>query len=291
MWRLLCASVFVLLIFNSCSLFDQEETIPGILIISSVEVIEDNPNFETCFGHKIRNIEVYVNGVTQGIYPINAPIPIFEEGSVDIEIFPLVYASGSSQNIEPHLFLQKESFSLDINFGKVVERDIVFEYQPNTVFRLTEFFGLGNQFNIDIDDDEENTLTVVMDDYCQDNQVGQFVLDTATNLAIVTTPSLLENLTSNQAYLELDYYSELDMTISFAILQQNSTNLEIQDLYYIKPKLEWNKLYINMTDFIRQSNGIKFQMYLSASLPLADEDGNTVYSGKAYLDNIRILTY
>lgn len=291
MWRLLCASVFVVLIFNSCSLFDQEETIPGILIISSVEVIEDNPNFETCFGHKIRNIEVYVNGITQGIYPINAPIPIFEEGSVDIEIFPLVYASGSSQNIEPHLFLQKESFSLDINFGKVVERDIVFEYQPNTVFRLTEFFGLGNQFNIDIDDDEENTLTVVMDDYCQDNQVGQFVLDTATNLAIVTTPSLLENLTSDQAYLELDYYSELDMTISFAILQQNSTNLEIQDLYYIKPKLEWNKLYINMTDFIRQSNGIKFQMYLSASLPLADEDGNTVYSGKAYLDNIRILTY
>lgn len=291
MWRLLCASVFVLLIFNSCSLFDQEETIPGILIISSVEVIEDNPNFETCFGHKIRNIEVYVNGITQGIYPINAPIPIFEEGSVDVEIFPLVYASGSSQNIEPHLFLQKESFSLDINFGEVVERDIVFEYQPNTVFRLTEFFGLGNQFNIDIDDDEENTLTVVMDDYCQDNQVGQFVLDTATNLAIVTTPSLLENLTSDQAYLELDYYSELDMTISFAILQQNSTNLEIQDLYYIKPKLEWNKLYINMTDFIRQSNGIKFQMYLSASLPLADEDGNTVYSGKAYLDNIRILTY
>lgn len=291
MWRLLCASVFVLLIFNSCSLFDQEETIPGILIISSVEVIEDNPNFETCFGHKIRNIEVYVNGITQGIYPINAPIPIFEEGSVDVEIFPLVYASGSSQNIEPHLFLQKESFSLDINFGEVVERDIVFEYQPNTVFRLTEFFGLGNQFNIDIDDDEENTLTVVMDDYCQDNQVGEFVLDTATNLAIVTTPSLLENLTSDQAYLELDYYSELDMTISFAILQQNSTNLEIQDLYYIKPKLEWNKLYINMTDFIRQSNGIKFQMYLSASLPLADEDGNTVYSGKAYLDNIRILTY
>lgn len=291
MWRLLCASVFVLLIFNSCSLFDQEETIPGILIISSVEVIEDNPNFETCFGHKIRNIEVYVNGITQGIYPINAPIPIFEEGSVDVEIFPLVYASGSSQNIEPHLFLQKESFSLDINFGEVIERDIVFEYQPNTVFRLTEFFGLGNQFNIDIDDDEENTLTVVMDDYCQDNQVGQFVLDTATNLAIVTTPSLLENLTSDQAYLELDYYSELDMTISFAILQQNSTNLEIQDLYYIKPKLEWNKLYINMTDFIRQSNGIKFQMYLSASLPLADEDGNTVYSGKAYLDNIRILTY
>jgi hypothetical protein len=291
MWRLLCASVFVVLIFNSCSLFDQEETIPGILIISSVEVIEDNPNFETCFGHKIRNIEVYVNGITQGIYPINAPIPIFEEGLVDIEIFPLVYASGSSQNIEPHLFLQKESFSLDINFGEVVERDVVFEYQPNTVFRLTEFFGLGNQFNIDIDDDEENTLTVVMDDYCQDNQVGQFVLDTATNLAIVTTPSLLENLTSDQAYLELDYYSELDMTISFAILQQNSTNLEIQDLYYIKPKLEWNKLYINMTDFIRQSNGIKFQMYLSASLPLADEDGNTVYLGKAYLDNIRILTY
>lgn len=291
MWRLLCASVFVVLIFNSCSLFDQEETIPGILIISSVEVIEDNPNFETCFGHKIRNIEVYVNGITQGIYPINAPIPIFEKGLVDIEIFPLVYASGSSQNIEPHLFLQKESFSLDINFGEVVERDVVFEYQPNTVFRLTEFFGLGNQFNIDIDDDEENTLTVVMDDYCQDNQVGQFVLDTATNLAIVTTPSLLENLTSDQAYLELDYYSELDMTISFAILQQNSTNLEIQDLYYIKPKLEWNKLYINMTDFIRQSNGIKFQMYLSASLPLADEDGNTVYLGKAYLDNIRILTY
>ena len=291
MWRLLCASVFVVLIFNSCSLFDQEETIPGILIISSVEVIEDNPNFETCFGHKIRNIEVYVNGITQGIYPINAPIPIFEDGLVDIEIFPLVYASGSSQNIEPHLFLQKESFSLDINFGEVVERDVVFEYQPNTVFRLTEFFGLGNQFNIDIDDDEENTLTVVMDDYCQDNQVGQFVLDTATNLAIVTTPSLLENLTSDQAYLELDYYSELDMTISFAILQQNSTNLEIQDLYYIKPKLEWNKLYINMTDFIRQSNGIKFQMYLSASLPLADEDGNTVYLGKAYLDNIRILTY
>ncbi len=291
MWRLLCASVFVVLIFNSCSLFDQEETIPGILIISSVEVIEDNPNFETCFGHKIRNIEVYVNGITQGIYPINAPIPIFEDGLVDIEIFPLVYASGSSQNLEPHLFLQKESFSLDINFGEVVERDIVFEYQPNTVFRLTEFFGLGNQFNIDIDDDEENTLTVVMDDYCQDNQVGQFVLDTATNLAIVTTPSLLENLTSDQAYLELDYYSELDMTISFAILQQNSTNLEIQDLYYIKPKLEWNKLYINMTDFIRQSNGIKFQMYLSASLPLAGEDGNTVYLGKAYLDNIRILTY
>ena len=291
MWRLLSASVLLILVFSSCTLFDQEEDIPGILIISSIEVNEDNPNFETCFGHKIRNIEVYANGVTQGIYPINSPIPIFEEGSIDIEIFPLVYASGSSQNIEPHLFLQKESFSVEMNFGEVVERDIVFEYQPNTVFRLTEFFGLGNQFNIDIDDDEDNTLTVVTDDYCQNNQVGQFVLDTASRLAIVTTPSLLENLTSDQAYLELDYYSELDMTISFAILQQNSTNLQIQDLYYIKPKLEWNKLYINMTDFIRQSNGIKFQMYLSASLPLADEDGNTIYSGKAYLDNIRILTY
>ena len=46
-----------------------------------------------------------------------------------------------------------------------------------------------------------------------------------------------------------------------------------------------------MSDYIRDSDAERFQMLISAELPLLDSAGDTIRSGSAYLDNIRVISF
>ena len=91
--------------------------------------------------------------------------------------------------------------------------------------------------------------------------------------------------------MKIDYLSDLNLTFSFYTLNTGLVSVGFENLYFVNPKDSWNRLYINMTDFIRDSDADRFQMLISAELPLLDESGDTIRSGSAYLDNIRLISF
>ena len=99
--------LFSLVFIIGCDLLDRDEEIPAFLRVNTVELVGGIQGSDECFDNKIYNVEVFVEGRNIGIYAIGSDIPVFAEGQVDIEIFPLVAFAGSSQILEPHLFLQK----------------------------------------------------------------------------------------------------------------------------------------------------------------------------------------
>ena len=99
------------------------------------------------------------------------------------------------------------------------------------------------------------------------------------------------DLSSDQAYLEFDYLSDINLTISFYTFNTTTGEAGGSALYYVNPKNEWNRLYINMSDYIRDSDSDRLQMLIIAELPLLDEAGDTLRAGSAYLDNIRVISF
>ena len=285
--------LFSLVFIVGCDLLDRDEEIPAFLRVNTVELVGGIPGSDECFDNKIYNIEVFVEGRNIGIYAVGSDIPVFEEGIVDIEIFPLVAFAGSSQILEPHLFLQKIERTLEFNSGIVNEIDVEANYYDDiSVYISEDFESLPFTFTEDVDEDTLTGLTVELNSFCSDNHVGAFHLTDSSRLSIVTTTNLNQilNLPSDQAYLEVDYLSELNLTFSFYTLTGNGEP-GFSNLYFVNPKNNWNRLYINMSDYIRDSNAERFQMLISAELPLLDAVGDTIRSGSAYLDNIRVISF
>ena len=83
--------LFTVLVVAGCELFDRDEVVPAFIRINSVDLITDLWDADNCFDNKVKNVEVFVDGQTIGIYAIGTDIPVFFEGSANVEIFPLVY--------------------------------------------------------------------------------------------------------------------------------------------------------------------------------------------------------
>ena len=91
------------------------------------------------------------------------------------------------------------------------------------------------------------------------------------------------------SYIEFDYLSDLDLVLSFS--STGPSGVLVENVYIVKPKDEWNRIYINLQEFILQSNGVNYQLVVGASLPLLDANGVENQSGTAYIDNLRVISF
>lgn len=277
-----------------CDLLDRDETIPAFLRVDSVELLGGISGSDFCFDNKVYNVEVYIGGENIGIYALGTDIPVFFEGATGVEIFALVPFAGSSQILEPHLFLQKIEFDVDFQSGLVSSFDLTASYFDGLTNYISEDFENSPYvFSENVDEDSLSGLDVELNDFCANNHVGAFHLTDSSRLSVVTTNNIYQiaNVPSNQAYLELDYFSEINLTISLYTFNSLNGDVGFSDLYYVNPKSDWNRLYINMTDFIQTSDADRFQLLISAELPVIDALGDTLRTGSAYLDNIRVISF
>ena len=231
---------------------------------------------------KITDVWVYVNGEINGVFPLPATVPILELGKQEILLFPGIRNNGTRSNPVIYPLLNEFRISKDLISNKLDTVLPFTGYLSRIKFWLNEDFENGNIFTVNQDNNNALNFTVSPNGFegkCMEATIDKTnpIIEKASR----TNAQLAEN--AENIYLEMHYKSEALLGVGIigynAVTPRGITTYKI----YLKPNKEWNKIYINLTNEVKELKMIDFKIVFEGSLP------ENVSSAKILIDNVKLL--
>ena len=80
----------------------------------------------------------------------------------------------------------------------------------------------------------------------------------------------------------MDYKNDFNFTVG--IFSQTENQILKKEVIYLLPKEDWNKIYINLTDKLTESqNAIDFKVFFRTALP------EEIDTATIFLDNLKLI--
>ena len=285
MKKLLFGALILLTIFNfySCNIINPDEPLPNYITIDSFDLVSTDPNFHGSVSENISDVWVYVDNHNAGNFQLPATIPILiDQDSVDLLIFAGIKNNGQSLSRRRYPFYVPYTQRL----GKsLAPQNIIpkIEYRTNANFLLNEDFENGNSFipytSPDTGLDRSNLSQYVF----EGSYSGLIYLDGTNRGARVITAQNFAIPSNKESYLEIDYKSDIPFSVELQLLT-NTNSVLVSTLLNIKTRIDWNKIYINLTDIGSLYPGNKVNIILRTAL---SPDKST---GFVAVDNIKVVT-
>lgn len=279
------------MLLSSCSLFDNEDPIPGFLVfenptLSTVPQLEGEPT------HNIKDVWVFDGPEFLGIFPLPAKVPVIITGEEkQFSIFAGVRNNGGVGNALRYPFFEPITVAANLDAREEKSIPLIFKYSDNVKFDFIEDFENNHIFVTDPNEtDDEGTEIVIQTDEVLPNfggnRAGHIVFDTDTSSferATLATYDRQNNLGSS-TFIEIDYKCDLPFLAGWITYRANFIQRDYSVL--IAPSTEWNKIYIDISEFV---GSVEIDRY-TISLASAITAGNTIPSN-IYLDNIKLVHF
>lgn len=272
--------IFGCLFTSGCSFFDSVDRAPMFLIAEDVTLeTEGDQGANT---HKIRDLSVYVDGFNIGVFNLPADIPILDDdNNTKVQVIAGIRNNGNSALPIEYPFYSIEEFDYSYEESANIPFNVNFKYKEGAQFKILETFEGVHQFNANLDDDEDTNL-----DKNSDARSGNFsgkITNNEDHPDFEFGSTFIFNadeLFDTQIFLELDYKNTIPFQIG--VLGYND-QLGLRDYKIILIESEdWNKIYIDFTDEIINSQIDEFQLiFRNANAP-----GEY---GSVWLDNIKLV--
>jgi len=280
---------FFCLLLSACT--DEEERIPAYIRIEPFTV---NAVGGTEW-HKITEAWVYVEDKFLGGYTLPAIVPVLEEGEGDIEVFPGVKENGLLQTPGLYPFLARHSSKVALVPGQTTTLQPATNYLPEAVFTWTVDRTTFNNTTIvleDRDGDPATTFEFVTDGAFEGRSV-KLAVDTAHTVNEIVTEVVpnLPNTGDRPVWLEMHYRNDLPFELWVLGTNGSGSNELAQPIYQFSPSANWNKIYINLTEFLvamQQSNHRLFYRVLLQKNVSGQYDQ---LEGEVFLDNLRLIHF
>ncbi|MBU46547.1 MAG: hypothetical protein CMD28_03870 [Flavobacteriales bacterium] len=231
--------------------------------------------------HNITDAWVYIDDNLQGVYEIPANFPVLAQGSHKLRVKAGIKDNGIAGNRIPYPFYS--SYIIDeqtFNPETTISITPVVSYLENaTLDDKAEDFD-GNGLNLETD-----SATFSIDDEMPlDGNYGVITLADSILLTELTTKEFSDLPQAGApVYLELDYKCNTQFLVGVYINFPQSSILQ-KDLLWVRPKDEWNKIYINLTSTISEGVGAdSFKIFIGMQRDF------TMESNTIHLDNLRIV--
>ena len=267
--------LIILLAFASCQ---KEETggIPTYIEITSVELGANTTS-------NITDAWVYINGQLQGTYELPAKFPVLEQGNTNIKVYAGIKNNGIGSNRVIYPFYSADIIDELLNVNSTTKINPTVNIKENIKGQFDDFDN-GYSFNTD-------ACFQVLSGGPYGNY-GSLSLSNSDSILITEInyqdfPLSFDNVPQqgSPTYLELDYKNNTSFLIGMYINFPNSPTLE-KGLLWINPKLDWNKIYIDLTQSVSEAIGAEtFSIFIKMQ-----RDSNLVQN-KLDFDNIRIIHY
>ncbi len=271
--KLLVFSITIVMV--SCN--QEIAEIPSVIEIEDYEIVQRGN--EGSIRHNFSDLYIYENEIFLGAYSIPAQVSNIRNGDINLLIFPGIKENGITQT--PSIYPMMEAFQGSLSFEDNSERSILptFGYKSEANFRLIDEFESETTFRVDLDEDPSTTISF---EPGFEGYSAKIVLDSAHPLFEVTSVDGKRGFPfdGTPIYLELDYKTDVNLQIGL-IAWSNSIAEVKQFRYGIRPKLDWNKIYINLTPEIAGS-----QLEFYKIVIRAEHDPN-LSSSTILLDNIK----
>lgn len=273
-------SITLIISFPSCDPSDKKADIPAYIKVDTVK-FQFDVSLEGTDQQKITDVWFNLDGNRVGTFEIPTTFPVIALGERAIKIYPGFIKNGIYDLREIHPFLSPYETTVDFQPGEVTELEPVFEYKPETKVWLENFEDPGLKFHTS---DSVNYLNQIIDPDDSNNHLGHVLLpDSAGYFDFYTERAMI--LSYNPVYMEFDYKSTVPFSIGIRALQNDGKYDYANPFTQIKPKDEWNKLYVNLSEqFVNASGGTAFDVYFIFS-PVEGE------VSEVYFDNFKILSF
>lgn len=264
---------------SSC---DEPEPTPSWVIVESPSV-ETFPGQGTAL-HQLTEVYVYTKSSFLGVFPLPARIPVLEEGSVQIDLFPGIRANGIKAFPDIYPFLSRYRETLDLVPGSFDTIRPVFTYDPISRIRFSEDFEGGiKTFGTNVDG---NPLEVVSgSEVLEGAGSGRIRLDTIENYFEIESTSFTDiPANGTPVYLEIQYRNEVPFFIGLSGSSALRPTYKAFPLG-LNPSNSWNKVYVNLTDILGAARLDVVRINLGAALPEGHPGGQAFI----WIDNIKLV--
>lgn len=273
-----------LMSFAGCDIINPPEKIPAYVYIQPFTYTPALGDQSTSF--KITEAWVYLGGELLGAFHLPGLVPVLAEGDQQLSVFPGILDNGLTGY--PNLYNFYKKYDVTLNLVPT-EIDTIYpatHYEDYVKFALKNDFEDGLYFDKDLDSDEETNISPTYDpaEVFEGNVAGKTVLTTEHPFLHVTTTNYYDlPVNGTPIYFEMNYKSDVELTIGLQGKDEGSGETASSYPVILFPKQEWNKIYINLTEEIQNSDLDLYRVILFANLP------DSIPTGTLLFDNLKIV--
>lgn len=268
---------------TSCSEENLEPGIPSFILVEPFEFDADFASEGTSL-QQIKDVWVFADGATIGVFELPANIPVLKEGTGELRLEPGIEINGIATTRINNPFFEPQIIEA-FNFipDSVVRVTPTSTYRPSTVFPWIEDFE-DPSVSLDTTNLGGNTqITRVSGDLAFEGSFsGQIFLDSIHNTYEAATFDSYQ-LPKNGQPVVLEMHYKNDYYFSVGIIEESINQVIKSEIIILYPSEEWNKIYINFTDKVRGSSATTFKVLVRTYL---EEPNQTA---TIQLDNMKLM--
>lgn len=274
-------------IFTLASCRDEVEPIPAYLHIPDI-MLTTNPG-EGSASENIGYAWVYIENEFLGGYQLPITFPVLAQGETRVIIDSGVRENGIGLTPVVYPFYQRITIDRTLIPARIDTIRPTTTYRNSTIFAFVETFESSNHLFTDDLDEDPLTRIELTDQGSFEGKSAFIRLENDHPLAIIGSNFdriALENLPKQNVpvWLEVDYKTEIPLIFGLTAFDQEANPTPFPE-FGINPRLDWNKIYFNLTPYVQNVNFVAFQIFIQADLPT---DKTTA---DVYLDNIKVLHF
>lgn len=283
-FRLFILLIVLLIWLTACEKYSSDTRIPAFIRIEEFK-LETNPSTQGSNSHKIVDVWVFANDQTIGVFELPTTVPVLLQGNGKLRLEAGIKLNGIKTTrvnnpfyqpviIEPFLFIP----------------DTVVTVVPNTTYRPQTVFVWIEDFESEVITLDTTRLTSKTTIYRTNPSLafegeasGIISLNKQKNIFEIASFEAFQLPTNGSpVFLELNYKNDFNFTVG--LFSQTTTQVIKKEIIYLLPQKDWNKIYINFTDKLLESqNARDFKVFFRTALP------DNVDTATIFLDNIKLI--
>lgn len=271
---------------------DKPERIPAYIRVEPFGVEAAAGGKEA---HALEEGWVYVNEEFLGAYPLPASVPALAEGEAQVRVFPGVHENGiaNTPNIYPYLraFAQRvtltpgQAVTVRPTTGYVTEAKFPWELSRTT-------FDGGSILTLeDLDGDPERTFVITAEGGFAGKGILAQVEEKHPSVRFATESVALPVTLANEVWLELQHQNDMPFSVSLIGVGNTTGRDVVQPVFQFNPSAGWNKIYLNLTEYLIEARSTRYRLLFSVDLPRNGQGQFTQPRGTVKLDNIRLVHF
>ena len=234
--------------------------------------------------HKITDAWVYVGSDLIGGFTLPITLPVLAKGEQEVTIFQGIRDNGIAATPELYPFYQAyQETRLFPENGSVDTIRPTTVYKSSSNFQFIESFEGNPIFSIDNDGDNMTSVATTTENALEGKSGYIYLTKEHPLIEVATGDTYSLPFSGQPVYLEMNYKNDaiIEVWIEGIDAVNNSSKERIIGLF---PKEDWNKIYINLTEVLKESQLPKYRIILGARV-----DTTVEQSASIYLDNIKLL--
>jgi hypothetical protein len=237
---------------------------------------------------------LYVNEEFLGAYRLPATVPVLAEGNSKVEVYPGVLENGIANTPNIYPFLQRYVLNTNLTPGQTTAVRPTTEYQLRTIFPFelarTSFDGASSIFIEDFDTDKDRSFVLSNDAGFSGRGILGVVDREHPLMRFATEAVTLPATFATEVWLEIQHQNDIPFTL--VLLGTGGSSGDVtQPVYQFNPQQGWNKVYLNITEFLINTRTPRHRLLFAIDLPRNAQNQFTQDKGTVKLDNIRLLHF